>query len=146
MLSEIGYATFVIFLNSKDYGVPQERKRLYMGAIALELYKYNLQAAQPSASDMAKVVQSLAIQQPLAMSDVLLEDTSPFLAIELDHWLQLDQNDNDSLTKEASWQKKHQDEFEKHGLRWGHATVPPNIQLSPWFSCLSAREKDIFGL
>ena len=38
LLSEIGYVTFVLLLNSKDFFIPQDRWRIYIGGVALEIY------------------------------------------------------------------------------------------------------------
>ena len=46
-------------------------------------------------------------------------------------------------TKDTAWQKRHQEEFEKHGLRWGHVRPTQEMKVSPWFNALSDREQDI---
>ena len=46
-------------------------------------------------------------------------------------------------SRATTWQKRHQEEFEKAGLRWGHVEAPDVVKASPWFAALPEREQDL---
>ena len=41
ILKEQGYGSFVMSLNSKDYGMPQDRPRIFVGCVGMEHFHYN---------------------------------------------------------------------------------------------------------
>ncbi len=143
MLSEIGYTTFVLLMNSVDYGVPQDRVRIYIGCVALEQYCYDIPSSIASTVEMAKCIQSMQISQPVDYEDLLLKDDDELVTLELQYWQGLRASSHDVFRKDNLWQKKHQEEFEKHGLRWGHVEASPAMKESPWYQALSPREQDL---
>jgi site-specific DNA-cytosine methylase len=143
MLGDIGYATLVLKLNSSNFGMPQDRSRLYIGCVALELYGYDVNKALSSTKIMADTVRAMQIHQPLEYDDILLDDDDELVMLELQAWQTLRSTDSVAHGKDTSWQERHQEEFRKHGLRWGFDDVPADMKASPWYKVLLPREQDI---
>ena len=142
LLSEIGYVTFVLLLNSKDFFIPQDRWRIYIGGVALELYGYDLPSASLSVTSMAEVVESLRSKLQIDFEELLIADDDELVLHELRHVQEAGEQD-DPWSKETGWQKTHREKFEEHGLRWGHETVSREMQASPWYQALKPREQDL---
>ena len=142
LLSEIGYVTFVLLLNSKDFFVPQDRWRIYIGGVPLEVYGYDLPSATRSVASMAELIESLQSEQQIDLEQFLIADNDELVMHELRHVQEASEED-DPWSKETGWQKAHREKFEEHGLRWGYETVPHEMQASPWFQTLKPREQDL---
>ena len=142
MLKEAGFATFVLLMNTADYGLPQIRKGYYIGALALELFQYNVPQAVKTCTQICKCLQAdMTMAKQLSVDQCLLDDDDDIVNTEFEHWLSsMQQRDDNS---ETAWQAKHAAEFEKKGLRWGHAEASEAAQASKWWSVLTAREKDV---
>ena len=142
-LIEAGYLSFVVILNSKDYGVPQDRPRIYIGAVALEVYQYSHSAALRSLQLMSEAIQHMKIPECGKMQDFLLQDDDDMVINELRHWEAVKEAQSDKDSRDTLWRKKHQAEFAKAGLRWGHEEAPVEVRNSPWYQALPPREQDL---
>ena len=142
-LLEAGYLSFVVILNSKDYGVPQDRPRIYIGAVALEVYQYSHSAALRSLQLMSEAIQHMKIPECGKMQDFLLQDDDDMVINELRHWEAVKEAQSDKDSRDTLWQKKHQAEFAKAGLRWGHEEAPVEVRNSPWYQALPPRDQDL---
>ena len=74
-LKEIGYTPFEHVLNSKDFGVPQNRERIYIVAFRNDIAPENF--AFPTASDSTKRIRDILEEKPVSaryyLSDCYLE-------------------------------------------------------------------------
>ena len=116
LIQDTGYMTFVLMMNSKMYGLPQDRRRIYIGMIALELFCYDLQAAVLMGDKIMALIKDMEIQQALKVTDLLLNDSDELVLTELNHWLGT-QHPGSPSDNDTSWQQKHQEELSKAGLR-----------------------------
>ena len=85
LIQDNGYMTFVLMLNSKMYGLPQDRRRIYIGMIALELFCYDPAAALLMNDKIRTLINNLEIQQALKVTDLLLNDGDELVLTELNH-------------------------------------------------------------
>ena len=113
-----------------------------MGGVAVEVYGYDLPSASLSVTSMAELIETLRCDQQIDLEELLIPDDDELVLHELRH-VQEAGLDDDPWSKETGWQKAHRDKFEEHGLRWGHETVTPEMQASPWFQALKPREQDL---
>ena len=138
-MQEIGYLLLCTHTNTRLYGPPQNRPRLYFAACALELFKFDVPAGLECLQSIETTFK--ALQMPTLPLDMfLLDDEDEMVLNELE---QRCVSGAQAFGDLSSWQKRHQAEFEKAGLRWGHEKVPKEFSESPWWNLLSPREQDI---
>ena len=127
-----------------NYGVPQDRRRIYIGCAPFELYAFNSKVAELSMGQMEASIADCAIghEHRLTVQDLLLDDDHPMVQRDLMYWQEVREKDTRELD-DASWQRKHQDEYEKAGLRWGHVQPATALQTAPWFKTLTRPEQDM---
>ena len=143
MLTDIGYMSFVLEMRSLEFGVPQDRRRTYIGAIAMELYGYDVPKAVASTERMIDAIKQMKMPKPIDISSLTLPMDDDLVMLELQYWQGVKANRDESGNKDTAWQAKHQDTFQKHGLRWGNLEPHWKTAASPWFDTLTEREKDI---
>ena len=67
MLTDIGYVSFVLEMRSLEFGVPQDRRRTYIGAIAMVLYGYDVPKAVASTEIITDTIEQLKIAKPIGL-------------------------------------------------------------------------------
>ena len=118
---------------------------MYIGCVGMEHFQYNVQAMVACADKMVASIKAFKIHQPLKMNAILLDDDDGLVLGELEYWQKLKQvaMEGPRDSRDTTWQKRHQEEFEKAGLRWGHVEAPDVVKASPWFAALPEREQDL---
>lgn len=143
MLTAIGYISFVLEMRSLEFGVPQDRHRIYIGAVAMELYGFDLPKAISSAQTMSDTIKSLKLADHIPLTALMLPDDDELVLMELQNWQAIKASRDETHGKDTSWQSKHQDEYQKCGLRWGNLIPTKEMKNSAWFDILTEREKDL---
>jgi DNA (cytosine-5)-methyltransferase 1 len=74
-LRELGYAVFCKVLNSKDFGAPQNRERIYIVAFRSDLHvdRFDFPAPQGSARSIRDIMEEAPVSSKYYLSDVYLE-------------------------------------------------------------------------
>ncbi len=74
VLEDLGYTVFYKILNSKDYGVPQNRERIYIVAIRNDIYNADFQFPQgiKSSSTISDILEEEEVSPKYYLSDTYL--------------------------------------------------------------------------
>ena len=89
VLSDAGFAYFAIRVNTRDYGVPQQRRRWYLGVVPrwkLEVGMPELLEVETFMHDMQQLMESFKDpdHKHISLQDLLLDDDNPLVTEELE--------------------------------------------------------------
>ena len=96
-----------------------------------------------SANLMKEIAQKLEIPEPISYDLLMLDDDDLLVTHELQFLQENKETALNQFSRDTLWQDRHREEFQKHGLRWGHVGATPETKASPWFQLLLPREQDL---
>ena len=139
-LSDRSYDIQNVVLNASDYALPQERKRLFIVAVARPSRNFSVNNYSNMFDLFGQIVKACAMCGGASFLDVLLADDSDAVVQDLERRINKQSKgwDSESINR-------HRAEWQKIGLRW-QATRPLEADRnSAWFKPLAAREKDLLA-
>ena len=140
-----GFLLVSFLVNSLDYALPQNRKRVYLAAIPLD-HELLVNVPTPMLGGEIELALRALVLPTRALSEFLLEDGDPCLVAELERLQECKANAKNKLDKDTKWQEEHQRVFKQHGHVWGRLKPIQGLEDCPWFQAAQPREKDILTL
>jgi site-specific DNA-cytosine methylase len=158
VLSDAGFVYFAIRVNTRDYGVPQQRRRWYLGVVPrwkLEVGMPELLEVETFMHDMQQLMESFKDpdHKHISLQALLLDDDNPLVTEELEklqesHRLVSSRSVGEKCVT-AKWPWIHTKAFSDAGLKCPARveTAPVRLKSSDWFQALSLRAQQcvIYG-
>ena len=158
VLLDAGFVYFAIRVNTRDYGVPQQRRRWYLGVVPrwkLEVGMPELLEVETFMHDMQQLMESFKDpdHKHISLQDLLLDDDNPLVTEELEklqdsHRLVSSRSVGEKCVT-AKWPWIHAKAFSDAGLKCPARVETASVRLksSDWFQALSLRAQQcvIYG-
>ena len=138
-LSARGYECIYFFVNSVDWAIPQERKRVFIIGLQV-VYAKHIRFSKVSIDMVFRHIKDTfasARRRSPCLTSVLLDDDDLRVTAARAEWMEHEPKGWDSPTLKAHlryWQDK--------GMRLGEFEVDPNTKKSVWYKHCNARDKD----
>ena len=135
-LSQVGYAGASKVFKSSEYGLPQERSRVFFIVLDCAALGYTTADARTKAFEMLDYSEVFQVE-PRPVTDFLLRPEDSKLSAEL-------QRRKDCVLgdKQSSWRETHKEFFKTKGINYAHIKPGAELLSNEWFNILPAREKE----
>ena len=145
-LREEGYEVLPIRMRTSDYGLPQDRLRLYIIAFhsCSELFPEGI-VWDNVMKELSDSFELLKCRPPPFLECLLLADDNPCETELTSLIVSKITREEDDLVKHEKWHDLHKDFLKVKKVRWATLQCDADTQASPWYAVLTPRQIEVLA-